>query len=142
MPIIVGGQGERRTLRLVAERADGCNLFGDPAKVRAKLAVLHAHCAAAGRDPAEIEVTHLSTALAGATADEVATLTAELRPGKVAPSKYGASVDAGTVADQIERYGALADAGVQTAIVRLADLGRKPDAIARFAPVVAAFGGR
>ena len=45
VPIIVGGQGERRTLRLVAERADGCNLFGDPAKVRAKLAVLHAHCA-------------------------------------------------------------------------------------------------
>ena len=48
------------------EHADGCNLFGDPAKVRAKLAVLHAHCAAVGRDPAEIEVTHLSTALAGA----------------------------------------------------------------------------
>ena len=66
VPIIVGGQGERRTLRLVAERADGCNLFGDPAKVRAKLAVLHAHCADVGRDPAEIEVTHLSTALAGA----------------------------------------------------------------------------
>ena len=74
------------------------------------------------------------------TADEVATLTTELRPGQVAPSKYGASVGAGTVADQIERYGALADAGVQTAIVRLADVGRKPDAIARFAPVVAAFG--
>ena len=123
----------------MAERADGCNLFGDPAKVRAKLAVLHAHCAAVGRDPAEIEVTHLSTALAGGTADEVATLTAELRPGKVAPSKYGAGVGAGTVAEQIERYGALADAGIETAIVRLPDLVRKPDAPARFAEVIAAF---
>ena len=111
VPIIVGGQGERRTLRLVAERADGCNLFGDPAKVRAKLAVLHAHCADVGRDPAEIEVTHLSTALAAPTADDVARLTAELRPGKIAPSTYGASVNAGTVAEQVERYGALADAG-------------------------------
>jgi alkanesulfonate monooxygenase SsuD/methylene tetrahydromethanopterin reductase-like flavin-dependent oxidoreductase (luciferase family)/predicted kinase len=139
VPIIVGGQGERRTLRLVAERADGCNLFGDPAKVRAKLAVLHAHCEAAGRDPAEIEVTHLSTALAAATANDVASLTAELRPGRTSPSKYGASVHARTVAEQVERYGALADAGVRTAIVRVADLARKPDAIQRFAAVIAAF---
>ena len=77
---------------------------------------------------------------AGATADEVATLTTELRPGKVAPSKYGASVGAGTVEELVARYGALADAGVETAIVRLADVGRRPDAIDRFAPVVAAFG--
>ncbi|MDX6376039.1 MAG: hypothetical protein QOE98_342 [Gaiellaceae bacterium] len=139
VPIVVGGQGERRTLRLVAERADGCNLFGDAAKVRAKLAVLHAHCAAVGRDPAEIEVTHLSTALAAATANDLATLTAELRPGRTSPSKYGASVHAGTVAEQVERYGALAAAGVETAIVRLPDLVRTPDAIARFAPIIAAF---
>jgi alkanesulfonate monooxygenase SsuD/methylene tetrahydromethanopterin reductase-like flavin-dependent oxidoreductase (luciferase family) len=124
----------------VAERADGCNLFGDPATVRAKLAVLHAHCAAVGRDPSEIEVTHLSTALAAPTADDVAKLAAELRPGKAAPSRYAASVHAGTVAEQVQRYGALADAGVETAIVRLPDLVRKPDAIARFAPVIAAFG--
>ena len=102
--------------------------------------MLRAHCAAAGRDPAEIEVTHLSTALAGTTADEVATLTAELRPGRVAPSKYGAGVGAATVPEQIERYGALADAGVGTAIVRLPDLVRRPDALARFAGVIAAFG--
>src|SRR5205814_5826577 len=63
VPILVGGAGERRTLRLVAQHADACNLFGDPATVRHKVEVLHRHCAELGRDPSEIEVTHLSTAL-------------------------------------------------------------------------------
>ena len=60
IPILVGGSGERRTLRLVARHADACNLFGDAAIVRHKLAVLRAHCEAEGRDPAEIAVTHLA----------------------------------------------------------------------------------
>jgi alkanesulfonate monooxygenase SsuD/methylene tetrahydromethanopterin reductase-like flavin-dependent oxidoreductase (luciferase family)/predicted kinase len=140
IPIVVGGSGERRTLRLVAERADGCNLFGDADTVRRKLAVLHAHCVAAARDPATIEVTHLSTALAGRTPAELAELVARLRPGRAAPSRYAASVGAGTVAELAARFGALREAGVQTAIVRLADLGRDDGAIERFAAVVAAFG--
>ena len=60
IPIIVGGSGERRTLRLVARHADGCNLFGDPDVIAHKVAVLHRHCEAEGRDPAEIIVTQLS----------------------------------------------------------------------------------
>ena len=60
IPILVGGSGERRTLRLVARHADACNLFGDPDTVRHKLAVLHEHCATEGRDPAAITVTHLA----------------------------------------------------------------------------------
>jgi F420-dependent oxidoreductase-like protein len=62
VPILVGGSGERRTLRLVARHADACNLFGDPDTVRRKLAVLREHCAAEDRDPAAIEVTHLAAA--------------------------------------------------------------------------------
>ena len=62
IPILVGGSGEKRLLRLVARHADACNLFGDPDNVRAKLAVLHGHCAAEGRDPAAITVTHLGAA--------------------------------------------------------------------------------
>ena len=138
VPIVVGGSGERRTLRLVAERADGCNLFGDPPTVRRKLDVLAAHCDHAGRDAREIEVTHLSTALAASTAADVAELVTRLRPGRAAPSRYAASVHAAPVADHVRRFAALRDAGVQTAIVRLADLGRDDGAVERFAPVVAA----
>ena len=66
IPIMVGGSGEKRTLRLVARHADACNLVGDVDRVRHKLAVLREHCAAEERDPAEIEVTHLAPARGGA----------------------------------------------------------------------------
>ena len=59
--ILVGGSGPLRTLRLVARYADACNLMGEPDAVRAALTVLQGHCADAGRDAADIEVTHLST---------------------------------------------------------------------------------
>ena len=58
-PILVGGSGEKKTLRLVAQYADACNLFAgeDPGVVAHKLEVLRGHCDAVGRDPSEIEVT-------------------------------------------------------------------------------------
>jgi F420-dependent oxidoreductase-like protein len=58
--ILVGGGGERRTLRLVAQYADACNiLVPDPGESRHKLRVLREHCDALGRDVAEIETTAL-----------------------------------------------------------------------------------
>jgi F420-dependent oxidoreductase-like protein len=60
-PILIGGSGERKTLRLVAQYADACNLFGDPDTVRHKIGVLERHCADVGRDPAEITKTVLFT---------------------------------------------------------------------------------
>lgn len=57
--ILIGGSGERKTLRLVAVYADACNLFGDAATIAHKLEVLRRHCDEVGRDPAEIEVTTL-----------------------------------------------------------------------------------
>lgn len=62
IPILVGGGGEKRTLRLVAQYADACNVFGDADGVRHKLDVLERHCADVGRDPAEITKTTLITA--------------------------------------------------------------------------------
>ena len=54
-PILIGGSGERKTLRLVAQYADACNLFGfEPDEMRHKIEVLDRHCADVGRDPAEI----------------------------------------------------------------------------------------
>ncbi|TDE24047.1 LLM class F420-dependent oxidoreductase [Actinomadura sp. 6K520] len=57
-PILIGGGGEKKTLRLVAEYADACNLFDGPELPR-KLDVLREHCARQGRDYAEIEKTAL-----------------------------------------------------------------------------------
>jgi F420-dependent oxidoreductase-like protein len=120
VPILIGGSGERRTLRLVARHADACNLFGGPDRVRHKLAVLHAHCAAEGRDPATIEVTHLAQARVVGSAEE--------REGS----------GAATIEEHVGRYRELAEAGVQTAIVGLADM-EGPAAVSRFGEVIAAF---
>jgi F420-dependent oxidoreductase-like protein len=58
LPVMVGGSGERRTLRLVAQYADACNLFAtDPAGVAHKIEVLDRHCADVGRDPADVTRT-------------------------------------------------------------------------------------
>ncbi|MER7165419.1 LLM class F420-dependent oxidoreductase [Micromonospora sp. NPDC000207] len=57
MPVLVGGSGERRTLRLVAEYADIWHAFGDPDTLRHKAGVLREHCAAVGRDPDRIEIS-------------------------------------------------------------------------------------
>lgn len=61
--ILIGGSGERKTLRLVARYADACNLFApDPSVVAHKLDVLARHCDAEGRDPASVERTILGFA--------------------------------------------------------------------------------
>jgi F420-dependent oxidoreductase-like protein len=55
-PILIGGAGEKKTLRMVARYADACNIFDSP-ELAHKLVVLREHCAAEGRDYAEIEKT-------------------------------------------------------------------------------------
>jgi F420-dependent oxidoreductase-like protein len=56
--LLIGGSGERKTLRFVARYADACNLFATgPAEVAHKIDVLNRHCEAEGRDPAEISKT-------------------------------------------------------------------------------------
>jgi F420-dependent oxidoreductase-like protein len=61
IPILVGGSGEKKTLRLVARYADACNVFGGPDTLRHKLAVLDRHCAEVGRDPKSIRRTRLGS---------------------------------------------------------------------------------
>jgi alkanesulfonate monooxygenase SsuD/methylene tetrahydromethanopterin reductase-like flavin-dependent oxidoreductase (luciferase family) len=119
IPIMVGGSGEKRTLRLVARHADACNLVGDVERVRHKLAVLREHCAAEERDPAEIEVTHLA-------------------PARVAQAGAREGEGAATVEEHVGRYRELAEAGVQTAIVGLSDADGA-ESVGRFGEVIAAF---
>ena len=64
-PILIGGSGERKTLRLVAQYADACNLFGEDAEAIAhKLDVLRGHCDAVGRDYDEIQKTVIGSGTA------------------------------------------------------------------------------
>jgi F420-dependent oxidoreductase-like protein len=74
-PILIGGSGERKTLRLVAQYADACNLFaGTPADASRLLDVLRRHCDDVGRDEADIHKTFLyqGTALGAGDVDTFA----------------------------------------------------------------------
>jgi alkanesulfonate monooxygenase SsuD/methylene tetrahydromethanopterin reductase-like flavin-dependent oxidoreductase (luciferase family) len=126
VPILVGGSGPRRTLRLVAQYADACNLQGEPEAVRAALAVLHRHCAEVGRDPVQIEVTHLSTI-------RIADERPSARRGRI-------PVVTGTVDDHVLRVQALRRAGVQHVIVALDDVW-EPGAVERYGELIARAGG-
>jgi F420-dependent oxidoreductase-like protein len=94
-PILIGGTGEKKTLRLVAQYADACNLFARLGVdgVRAKLDILKQHCDTVGRDYADIEKTTLSTAY--------------LAAGQMSTS------------DVLKECRALADLGIQHAIFNM-----------------------
>jgi F420-dependent oxidoreductase-like protein len=61
VPIMIGGGGERKTLRLVAQYADACNVFGGPERIAHKYAVLREHCDRLGRPYEEVERTTLQS---------------------------------------------------------------------------------
>lgn len=138
VPVVLGGSGERRTLRLAAQYADAANVFGTVDVVRRKAEVLRAHCADVGRDPGAVELTHLTRALVGTHDAHVAQLVAAHRPRRQSAEAYAAAVNAGTVADQVGRFRELAEAGVAEVMVRLPDLA-DVSALDRFGEVIAAF---
>ncbi|MCW2758115.1 MAG: class flavin-dependent oxidoreductase [Nocardioidaceae bacterium] len=121
IPIIVGGNGERRTLKIAAAQADGCNLPSDPDTLRHRITVLHRHCAAVGRDPAEVEITVLDLPILGADRDDVARRVERLR-GRTSATVFAARHHAGTADLQVERYRRLAALGVRTVFVAPQDL--------------------
>ncbi len=94
-PILIGGMGEQKTLRLVARYADACNLFGRVGinTLRSKLEILKEHCTALGRDYATIEKTTLDTV--------------HLAPDQMGPS------------DVIEKCREWAEIGIQHAIFNM-----------------------
>jgi len=94
VPIMIGGGGERKTLRLVAKYADASNVFGGPEMIAHKYAVIREHCADIGRNPDEIERTNLQT----------------IDLGRDSPARI------------VDRFGELADAGAQHVIVSVADV--------------------
>ncbi len=67
IPVLIGGGGEKKTLRYVAQYADVWHAFGDLETLTRKSQILDEHCATVGRDPGEIQ---RSTALPGAPSDD------------------------------------------------------------------------
>lgn len=139
IPILVGGSGERRTLRIVAELADGCNLQADPQTLPSKIAVLHRHCAAVGRDPAEVQVTVLDVPVIGRDREDAAVRVERLR-GRSSTASFAARHHAGPVESHLRRYAELAELGVGTVFLSLPDLTGAED-LQRLQPLVAAARG-
>jgi F420-dependent oxidoreductase-like protein len=71
IPIMIGGQGEKKTLRMVAQYADESNLIGDNAAIPRKLEALAEHCERLGRDRSEITVTKLQMVAVAPTQEEL-----------------------------------------------------------------------
>lgn len=112
LPLWVGGQGERLTLRVVAESADGWNTFLMPEEqYRHKLDVLAEHCRAVGRDPRDIRKSLVIQALIGETEAEVRERTERIaRARGLTPEALRRQAVVGTpeqAAEQILRYVAL-----------------------------------
>jgi len=100
VPIMIGGGGERKTLRLVAQYGDASNVFGGPEILRRKYAILREHCEAVGRPFAEIERSTLQNTR----------LAADARAGMETPEAAA------------ERFAALAEAGAQHVIVGIPNI--------------------
>jgi F420-dependent oxidoreductase-like protein len=114
LPILVGGGGEEKTLRMVATYADAWNVWADPARMAHKSAVLDRHCEEVGRDPGEIERTSVAMLVLCDTEAEAA----ERRGCEVGrPSLVG------TVGQLQDQLAELAEIGVDEVIVPDFNLG-------------------
>ena len=100
IPIMVGGGGEKKTLRLVAQYADACNVFGSPEGIARKYAILDEHCATVGRDPRSIERSTLQN----------------VRLGR------GSHARTESAQQVVDRFGELWDAGAEHIIFELKDV--------------------
>jgi F420-dependent oxidoreductase-like protein len=144
-PLLIGGQGERKTLRIAAQHADMVNLICGREEVAHKIEVLERHCADVGRDPAEINKTMLSFLVVGRDETEAE----QLRDGYLA----GMGMAWGQLDDETkagfdnrmiiggpercsERLRGLLDLGLDGITVNLPVNGHHPDVVALAGEVV------
>jgi alkanesulfonate monooxygenase SsuD/methylene tetrahydromethanopterin reductase-like flavin-dependent oxidoreductase (luciferase family) len=120
IPLLIGGGGEKVTLRLVAQYADACNIGGDIPTIKHKFAVLKQHCDEIGRDYNSIRRTTLIDDCAIAETEEAAI--AKLTPAQrsnLANMRQTSLI--GTPAAIRQRLAEYEEAGVQEIIVRFVD---------------------
>lgn len=133
LPLVIGGGGERRTLRLAARWGDACNVRADLDTVRHKTAVLRRHCDEVGRPRDEVEVTVLDVAVVGTSRDDTWARVERLR-GRAKAADFAARHHAGEVASHRERHERLLEEGVGTVFLALPDLDGPQD-LERVAPL-------
>ncbi len=131
LPLLIGGGGEQRTLRIAAQYADEWNVWGDVDRLRQKMAVLDGHCTAVGRSPQAIKRTAVALLFMSEDADWLD----QVRRSKPAPAAI-----IGTLDEVRETVQAFADIGVDELIVpdfNLGDNKRKVEVLDRFIKDVA-----
>lgn len=112
-PVLIGGGGERVTMRIAAELADWWNIgFVNPDAYAAKVAILHRHCAAVGRDPGDIALSYYAHIALGR--DDAAIE----RVDPVRPNIHRIAGTPAEVAAQLDRFAAL---GVRHVMLKFAD---------------------
>ena len=123
LPLVIGGSGEKRTLRIVARFADWWNADGnDPAEFRRLSGVLDDHCTAVGRDPTSIRRTIgqppplIRTTTGAARRDLAAILVAHGMPAAVARDTAAADPYAGPISAVTDRLASMAEAGASLAV--------------------------
>lgn len=117
-PIMVGGSGEKRTLRIVARYADMCNIHGSPATIRRRLDILRNHCEDVGRDFKDLTTTRRGSLIVTATAEE-AEGTSQLIRDAAGP-EFDEQFTIGTEEQVVEQVGALVDTGLDCLIFDMA----------------------
>ncbi|MEM7274699.1 MAG: TIGR03560 family F420-dependent LLM class oxidoreductase [Actinomycetota bacterium] len=131
LPIMVGGGGERKTLRMVAQYADEWNVWSDPEIMANKAKVLDEHCERLGRDPADIQRSAVALLFLCETEEQSA---------KLRDRDIGRPCLIGTPSQLQEQLQAFADLGVDEVIIPDFNLGepaKKDDVADRFLAEVA-----
>jgi F420-dependent oxidoreductase-like protein len=116
IPIMIGGSGEKKTLRMVAQYADASNFFGDPERIRHLVGVLEGHCERLGRDIGEIAKTRLGTIIVKSTQDEAESLFKRIAESSGMPADRLATWIVGDPDTVGERCTELMDAGLDALI--------------------------
>lgn len=130
IPLLIGGEGEKVTLKLVAQYGSACNVGGDPASARQKFAVLKEHCQARGRNYEDIHRTSTTFCLLADSDEQALALIPAERRERLGQRIHTALIGSPeTIRQRIASYEA---AGVQELVLRFLD-STSQEAVRRFA---------